>query len=256
MTDGIVSTRGLKGLSRVKEVFNGEPPKGVQIDLGDWEMERMGGGFFLQSGVYHIAHKNGKSKDKTRGADPRRFILKMELKDLMINLVLPEWKRNINHLEKPYHLDIEIRHYMTAGAAVASRERFKLIGRWSDTKRAIDIHLVGVKRQGFNLGRLYYTGNKISGPLDPKVVRKFATMLDANEKEVALCLRSGEALRCRFLVPWLPAENPTPDVLSAPCEPEWLNPDYDEGEDRGALIRSDGRLRDEGQDTADIMIGW
>lgn len=258
MTDGIVSTRELKGLPRVKEVINGEAPTGTQIDLGDWEMERMGGGFFLQSGVYHIVHKNGDAKDKTRRADPRRFILKMELRDLMINRVLPEWKRNINHLEKPYTLKIEIRHYMTAGAAVASRERFKLIGRWSDTKRTIDIHTVGVKREAYEEPAFYLTTNKVSGPIDKndtKVLKKLASLLDANERDVIACYRSGEALRCRFLVPWLPARNPTPDKLSQPCNPEWLDPDYDEGENPEPLTRSDGKLRDEDQDTAEIMIG-
>ena len=42
-------------------------------------------GFFLQAGVYTIMHKSGKTKDRTRGADPRNFILKMPLKDLMLN---------------------------------------------------------------------------------------------------------------------------------------------------------------------------
>jgi DNA polymerase type B, organellar and viral len=143
MTDGIVTTRELKGLPRAKEVFEGEPPEGTIMELGDWEFEQMAGGFFLQSGVYCLVHKSGKTKDKTRGADPRNFILKMPLKDLMLNRVLPEWKglpqwkRNVNY----YSLDIEIRNYITAGAAAASDERFKLIGRWCDTKRTIDIHI-------------------------------------------------------------------------------------------------------------------
>jgi hypothetical protein len=49
--------------------------------------------------------------------------------------------------------------------------------------------------------------------------------LEAPIKAVAECLRSGEALRCRFLVPFKIRENETPDELSAPCEPEWINPD-------------------------------
>ena len=81
MTDGIVTTRELIGLPRTKEVFNGEPPEGVVMELGDWEFEQMAGGFFLQSGVYCLMHKNGETKDKTRGADPRNFILKMPLKN-------------------------------------------------------------------------------------------------------------------------------------------------------------------------------
>jgi hypothetical protein len=121
MTDGIVTTRELKGLARAKEVFEGEPPAGTIMNLGDWEFEKMAGGFFLQSGVYCLVHRSGKTKDKTRGADPRNFILKMPLKDLMLNKVLPEWKR----VDDYYSLDIEIRNYITAGAAAASDDRFK-----------------------------------------------------------------------------------------------------------------------------------
>jgi hypothetical protein len=92
MTDGIVSTRELKGLPRAKEVFEGEPPEGTIISSGDWEFERMAGGFFLQSGVYHIQHKSGEPKDRTRGSNPMNFVFKKPLRDLLLNDVLPEWK--------------------------------------------------------------------------------------------------------------------------------------------------------------------
>jgi hypothetical protein len=143
MTDGIVSTRELKGLPRAKEVFNGEPPEGTVINLGDWEFEHMGGGFFLQSGVYHIFHKNGEPKDRTRGSNPMNFVFKKPLRDLLLNDVLPEWRRVLNDDEDTYKLEIELRNYVTAGAACASEERFKLIGRWANIKRTVDIHNVG-----------------------------------------------------------------------------------------------------------------
>src|SRR5262249_42872451 len=136
MTDGIVSTRELKGLKNVKEVFNGEPPPQTRIDLGDWQFERMGGGFFLYSGAYHIAHKNGEAKDRTRGTDPRNLIFKMSLRDLMIDRVLPEWQMPYDD-KNPYVLELEIRNYVTAASACASPERYKLPGRWGDTKRRI-----------------------------------------------------------------------------------------------------------------------
>ncbi|MFZ0494422.1 MAG: DNA polymerase [Methylocella sp.] len=47
MTDGIVATRELTGLLRAKEVFESVPPEGTIMNLGDWEFERMAGGFFL-----------------------------------------------------------------------------------------------------------------------------------------------------------------------------------------------------------------
>jgi hypothetical protein len=68
ITDGIVATRELKGLERAKEVFEGDTPEGAQINLGDWEYEQMAGGFFLQSGVYHLAHKSGENERP----EPRR----------------------------------------------------------------------------------------------------------------------------------------------------------------------------------------
>ena len=66
---------------------------------------------------------------------------------------------------------------------------------------------------------------------------------------MAACYRSGEALRCRFLVPSLPAKNETPEELSIAAEPEWLNPDYDD--DEGATWE----LTEQDQGTADILIG-
>lgn len=63
-------------------------------------------------------------------------------------------------------------------------------------------------------------------------------------------MRKGKALRCHFLVPTLPARNLTPDELSRPSEPDWLNPDYGDDEDEtGPLFTvEDG-------DTADIELG-
>jgi hypothetical protein len=157
----------LKGLPNAKEVFNANPPEGVIINLGDWEFERMRGGFFLQSGVYYIEHMNGKMKDKTRGADPRNFIIKMPLKELLSDRVLPEWKEYKDY----YNLEIEIRNYITAGSAAASDERFKLIGRWADTKRTIDIHNLGVKRRFINVPALYRSRSR-KGILAPHAVLK------------------------------------------------------------------------------------
>jgi hypothetical protein len=73
--------------------------------------------------------------------------------------------------------------------------------------------------------------------------------LGASFKEVAECYRSGEAFRCRFLVPSLPAKNETPDELSIMAEPEWLNPDYDD--DEGAAWE----LTEQDKETAEILIG-
>lgn len=90
----------------------------------------------------------------------------------------------------------------------------------------------------------YYSSPKLKGVIDTKFIRELATILEAPEKKVAACLRAGEALRCRFLVPFLIRQNDTPDELSWPCEPEWIDPD-----------REDEFLGVEDRDTADILIG-
>jgi hypothetical protein len=48
-------------------------------------------------------------------------------------------------------------------------------------------------------------------------------------EEVEAAHAEGVALRCRMLVPTMPAENKTPRILSAPRKPDWL--DHDWGED-------------------------
>jgi hypothetical protein len=246
MTDGIVSTRELKGLMNAKEIFEGEPPEGTIINLGDWEFERMAGGFFLQSGVYCIVHKSGKTKDRTRAANPMEFIIKKPLKELMLNEVLPEWRRVLNGDDEDgaYRLEIKLRTYITAGAACASDDRFKLIGRWAEISRWVDIHNTGTKRVPDKCWNYYYSEKPARGKLDMNFVKKVAEQLEAPVKDVAECLRSGEALRCRFLVPFQIKANDTPDELSAPCKPEWLDPD-----------RDDGFMGEEDLDTAEILIG-
>jgi hypothetical protein len=188
---------------------------------------------------------------KTRGADPRNFILKMPLKDLMLEKVLPEWRNGPR--EGPgsaYTLEIRITNYITAGAAAASDERFKLIGRWCDTKRTIDVHNLGVKRGLIDEFReFYFSGPPVKGAMNRKIIEKTARVLEAPFKDVAACYRSGEAMRCRFLVPSLPAKNPTPDALSIAAEPAWLNPDYDD-EDAPWKV-----TEEEDQDTADVISG-
>jgi hypothetical protein len=139
MTDGIVSTRELKGLVNAKEVSekygkpgDPAPAPGVIINLGDWEFEQMAGGFFLQSGVYCLIHRSGETKDKTRGANPLNFVIKKPLKDLMLNDVLPEWRRVLDENDEnsgdgKHVLEIKYNSYVTAGAACVSEERFKLL---------------------------------------------------------------------------------------------------------------------------------
>jgi hypothetical protein len=130
-----------------------------------------------------------------------------------------------------------------------SDERFKLIGRWCDTKRTIDVHNVGVKRKLIaEFPEFYYSMPAVRGVMDKAAIKKTAEVLGVSFKDVAACYRSGEALRCRFLVPSMPAGNETPGELSMDVKPEWRNPDYDEEGEGLALTEED-------QDTAEILIG-
>jgi hypothetical protein len=54
------------------------------------------------------------------------FVFKKPLQELLLNDVLPQWKRVLDDDEETYKLEIELRSYITAGAACASPERFKL----------------------------------------------------------------------------------------------------------------------------------
>jgi hypothetical protein len=65
-TDGIVSTKKLEGLPRVFDL-DVEENKNKKGGLGDWEINRLGGGLFLQSGVYVLYDADGAAKTKKRG---------------------------------------------------------------------------------------------------------------------------------------------------------------------------------------------
>lgn len=252
MTDGIVSTRELQGLGRVK-------PEGAEnIVLGDWEHRRVAGGFFLMSGLYALIDENGKAKTKTRGFNPHNFLFRKSTLDFFTQDVLGHWK-------KPYINDVaglrqprffyQIRKYVTAGEACASENRFRLIGRWCDVQRAIDVNSPGTKRTFGGLPAWAYVrpeGLKISkiGELKP-----WAIAFDASAKEIRECLRAGEALRCRFLIPTVPAANPTPLALSAPSVPDWIDPNAGLGVNEDDVKGETALLEEGDADTAEILAG-
>jgi hypothetical protein len=97
----------------------------------------------------------------------------------------------------------------------------------------------------------YFSRSKLGGKLNDAYAKLFASELEADVPEVMCALRSGEALRCRFLVPTYPAMNPTPEALSAPGNPDWLNPNCAEPEEEGGPL-----FREEDDDTADIGLGF
>jgi hypothetical protein len=155
-TDGIVSTRELKGLERVRDTDAGE-----KAALGDWEMNRLGGGMYLQSGLYVNFKPDGEAKDvKTRGVNSANvaFGKQKGMRAFLESRVLPQWRKVLDTetADAAPSLTIPLRTYITAGGAIASRVRFRLIGRWAETERAIDIHTIGVKRDFMDFEKAGY----------------------------------------------------------------------------------------------------
>ena len=260
MTDGIVSTRELKSLERVKpEKINGKD--NPDIVLGDWEMCDIKGGFFLMSGMYALIGKDGKAKTRTRSFDPHHFVIRKAPLEFMTEDVLGVWKKPlISDTAKgvPVIPDLHflIRHFVTAGEACASRKRFELIGRWADRLRAVNVHTPGTKRTFDGLPSWAYFAP--SGLKVPKIgaLKSEAALLDIPAREIQECLKAGEALRCRFLIPAPPAKNPTPDILSAPSVPDWLIEMAGMGASPAEEAKGEfGFLSDDDRDTGEIMAG-
>ena len=226
-TDGIVSTRPLEGLPRVRDIDAKE-----KADLGDWEMGRLCGGFYLQSGVYLQFTPDAKIKSKTRGMSPREMLLTMTMEEFLIEGVLEQWRKPFDAEDVSTHPRLEVRHreFVTIGSAVANPARFRVRGRWAVTSRFVDIHNLGVKRELIRVfGPLYLSGGERSRELSDGELIELATMTGQSLGDVRAAYASGEALRCRMLVPTMPAENPTPTILSAPRMPDWI--DEETGED-------------------------
>jgi hypothetical protein len=140
---------------------------------------------------------------------------------------------------------------MTAGGACASRDRFKLIGRWCDVRRKVNIHDIGVKRKFMlDFQEFYSSAKPARGVISVKTTKIIGGILDISEQEAARIFRSGVAFRCYCLVPSIPMHNHTPGVLSLETKPEWLDPEYDDGEENDAW-----QLTQEDKDTAEILIG-
>jgi hypothetical protein len=116
--------------------------------------------------------------------------------------------------------------YITLGDACASESRYRLIGRWAKVPRTIDLAKPGPKRDlDYDHPWAFAMGKGLKTPRKKDLEKYFENMrlwFDADPKDAAACLKAGEALRCRFLVPTLPAENPTPEKLSAPLIPNWI----------------------------------
>ena len=133
-TDGIVSTRPLTGLARVKKA-------GDVVDLGDWEYCEADSGLFVMPGVYtygKIAYdKTGartiKPVTKIRGGDAKKYAAKVKANQWLIENVLAAWRTPFDPWKPETFPRIVAAYqkYITVGNALASRARWKLAGRWT-----------------------------------------------------------------------------------------------------------------------------
>ena len=204
-TDGIVSTRPLTGLARVKKA-------GDVVDLGDWEYGEADGGLFVMPGVYTYGKitydKTGartiKPVTKIRGGDAKKYAAKAKANQWLIENVLAAWRKPFDPCKPETFPRIVAGYqkYITVGNALASRSRWKLAGRWTARpvepgagKREIFVHSVGNKRELIP---------------DESCWRDYVST------------PGREARRCRELIRTLPALNNDP-ALSRPRMPEWLD---------------------------------
>jgi hypothetical protein len=236
MTDGVISEEYLDHGA-------------VGSALGEWEDKSLKDGIFLQSGFYSVLEQDEKDEWKTvlkaRGARKDHIRLPgLELtgigkknrsalmRQYLIDGVLAQWNKPIDgktvaEYEKKVRTDptawhmagefvpqeywptLEIlqRDFVTAGAAVASEKRMNVIGCWAhDYMRSTHVHALGIKRQF----------------LSPLASWRWTIRLDNGEIV--------PALRCSELIDTFPSANGTPDVLSAPAYPQWVDPNADDDE--------------------------
>jgi hypothetical protein len=232
MTDGIVSTRPLDLGERLKK--NGAD----DVQLGDWECKEVKSGFFLASGIYSYIEtkvgKDGKPEDMTlcrsRGFNPHKITLGKDLMDFFLDNVLPLWSEPIRKVDGEFFipaLEYKMQRYITLGDACASKQRYRLIGRWAKVRRAINILTPGPKRKmDVDNPWTFCMSEDDAGKMTKKKARamskNLSPWLDDRLDEAIACLMSGKPLRCEFLIPTFPVENKTPEKLSAPSVPNWI----------------------------------
>ena len=204
-TDGIVSTRPLDGLARVRK-------QGDVVDLGDWEYFEADSGLFVMPGVYTygkiVCDQHGartiKPVTKIRGGDARKYGAKLKANQWLIENVLAAWRTPFDpHKPEQFpRIVAPYQKYITAGNALASRHRWKLAGRWTARPgepgagtREINVHSVGNKRE--------LIPDEVCWPDYVSVPGR-------------------EARRCHELIRTLPALN-NDRALSRPRMPEWLD---------------------------------
>jgi hypothetical protein len=212
MTDGLHFTRPV-------------PELVLGANLGEWEMREIHGLLCIQSGIY-----SSEETTKTRGMRPESLETEsISMRELLMQKVPAGWR-------DPTCPCVEFRQkeYITAGSAVASRNRFRIIGRWGMKPRSLDVHGVGLKRS-IGLERAL----KLKGAKGAAELMK--SFVSTQERE---------ADRCRSLVDTVPAEPPA-DAFNQPSKaykPKWLD------EDLGFTLDNDWASEAD-LETEEVMLG-
>jgi hypothetical protein len=212
MTDGVHFTRP------VPELVLGK-------NLGEWEASEIRGLLCIHSGVY-----SSEETTKTRGMRPENLEDdSISLRELLMQKALAAWRDPT----RP-RVDFLQKEYVTAGSAVASRNRFRIIGRWGMKPRSLNVHGVGLKR-AIGLEREI----KLKGA---KGAAELMKSFDSTQER--------EADRCHSLVDTVPAEPPA-DAFNQPSKaykPKWLDKDL------GFTLDNDWR-READLETEEVMLG-
>jgi hypothetical protein len=229
------------------EVFSKTP---LTLDegggLGQWELEKVTDLLTVQSGIYSY-RKGDEIENKARGftvssVDLQAIENRLELeevadkmiafREVLLDKVPAAWRQAAfkpdGTINPAPSIELVLRTFMTARQAVASRDRFDLIGRWAEVPKKMNVHTPGPKR------RL----------LDPEDC-------DGNEEYVARLYCSEierDAARCHELVPTAPSRPAinTWNVMSLPYIPKWY-----EGE---AQLDNDWAM-EEDLESEDIALG-
>lgn len=82
---------------------------------------------------------------------PDKKIKMMSFREALLKKVPDAWRQAAFKPDGSVNTSPEIvlmlRTFMTAGAAIASRDRFDLIGRWADVPKKLSVHTPGPKRR-------------------------------------------------------------------------------------------------------------
>jgi hypothetical protein len=163
---------------------------------------------------------------------PDKRLKMVSFREALLDKVPKAWQQAVFNSEGGINPSPEIvlmlRTFMTAGAAVASRERFDLIGRWANVPKRLAVHTPGPKRR-------LLMPDDCDGDVE-RVAKMYCSM------------PGRDAQRCHELVPTAPArpEGDTWNVMSRPHIPKWYE---------GEAALSNDWAAEEDYDSEEILMG-